>query len=146
MSTVSRMTPLPRPYNWWSHVHSPRESPLPRPLNLGSYVHSLWCPHLPDPFIWHHMSTGSSVTPSKYLHLGNMSRVSLETPFQDCVSGVTFSVSRVNSLPTPAHGVTGPCLQGDKPPEPCTWGHTSRVSSVTAPHQNLYLESHVHSL
>ena len=37
-------------------------------------------------------------------------------------------------------------LWGDKPPRPCTWGHTTTASRVTAPHQYFYLWSHLHSL
>ena len=100
----------------------------------------------PRPFTWHHTSTGSRVTPLEYLHLGHMSRISLVTPLQDSVSGVTFSVSRVNSLPNPAHGVTSLCLQADcTSPEAVPW-ITCPVSRVTPAHQNFYLWSHLHSL
>ena len=51
-----------------------------------------------------------------------MSTVSLVMPRSDPVPEVTFPVSRVTSSPTPY-----------------TWGHTSTLSMVTPPHQNLYL-------
>ena len=141
---MSTVIPLLRPCNWCHTSTVSRESPLPRPYTCVTCLHSpVSSPS--SPFTWCHMSTGSRMTPSKYLHLGHMSRISLVTPLQDSVSGVTFSVSRV-TLSNPAHGVTRPCLQADRTsPELVPWV-TCPVSRVTPPHQNFYLWSHLHSL
>ena len=110
---MSTVIPLLRPCNWCHTSTVSRESPLPRPYTCVTCLHSpVSSPS--SPFTWCHMSTGSRMTPSKYLHLGHMSRISLVTPLQDSVSGVTFSVSRVNSLLNTAHGITHPLLQADR--------------------------------
>ena len=145
MSTISRMTA----FQIYEHrVTCPISSVNPPPKTCTRFQNPTVCTVIPHnkPFSSCHMSTGSRVTPSKYLHLDHMSRVSLMTPLQDSVSGVTFSVSRVNSLPNPAHGVTSLCLQADcTSPEAVPW-ITCPVSRVTPAHQNFYLWSHLHSL
>ena len=135
MSTISRMTA----FQIYEHrVTCPISSVNPPPKTCTRFQNPTVCTVIPHnkPFSSCHMSTGSRVTPSKYLHLDHMSRVSLMTPLQDSVSGVTFSVSRVNSLPNPANGVTRPHLQADfTSPEHVPWV-TCQVFRVTPHHQN----------
>ena len=73
-STVSWVTPLPRPYTW-DQTSSVQGDPPPHTLHLGLHVTNLQGDPPPRSCTCSHMSTSSRVTSSQTLDQGHMSTV-----------------------------------------------------------------------
>ena len=73
-STVSWVTPLPRPYTW-DQTSSVQGDPPPHTLHLGLHVTNLQGDPPPRSCTCSHVSTSSRVTSSQTLDQGHMSTV-----------------------------------------------------------------------
>ena len=115
MSTVSRVTPPPRP-STWAYMSRLQGYPLPDLVPRVTCPQSPGCHPTPDP-----LSLSHGHTPPRHctwILMSAISRVTRKT---------IYMAPHVHSL------------QGQPLPRHCTLGHKSIVPRVTPPFQNLYL-------
>ena len=131
MSSVTRVT-SPRHYIW-GHIYSLSHIALSQTQYLVTHVHILRGAVISQILYLGHMSTVSNVNHQpdpvpgvKYLPFpeDTLHTLYLRSHLQNIQDDIP---TQILHLVSPVHS-----LQCDHPPRPCTWGHTSTMSYVTA--------------